>query len=111
MPVTVAPFICSLVSCSVSCYALYMTITQTVDIPADHRVFFEFLAPREIPAGKAKVEVKVTPVADKQDKPALKSADEGGTPHTDALLGILSQIGGNIDIDELRTERLAKHLK
>jgi len=31
-----------------------MTITQTVDIPADHRFFFEFLAPREIPASKAR---------------------------------------------------------
>jgi hypothetical protein len=89
-----------------------MTITQTVDIPADHRVFFEFLAPREIPAGKARVEVKVTPVVEKQDEPALKSADEGEMSHVDALLGILSQIGGNIDIDELRTERImAKHSK
>ena len=93
-----------------------MTITQTVDIPADRRVFFEFLAPREIPAGKARVEVKVTPVVEKQTdqrsaEPAL-SADEGETSHVDALLGILSQIGGNIDIDELRTERImAKHFK
>ena len=92
-----------------------MTITQTVEVPADRRVFFEFLAPREIPAGKARVEVKVTPVVEKQtdqrSEPAL-SADEGGTPHTDALLGILSQIGGNINIDEPRTERImVKHLK
>jgi hypothetical protein len=43
-----------------------MTITQTVEIPVDHRVFFEFLAPREISAGKARVEVKVTPVVEKQ---------------------------------------------
>jgi hypothetical protein len=89
-----------------------MTITQTIEVPADHRVFFEFLAPREIPAGKTRVEMKLTPVIEKQDKPALKTADEGATPHTDALLGILSQIGGNIDIDELRTERImAKHFK
>jgi hypothetical protein len=97
-----------------------MIITQTVEIPADHRVFFEFLAPREIPAGKARVEVKVTPVVEKQTdqrspdrgSDTALSAEEGGTPHTDALLGILSQIGGNIDIDELRTERImAKHLK
>jgi len=91
-----------------------MTITQTIEVPDDHRVFFEFLAPREIPAGKARVEVKVTPVIEKQDKSALKSADEGASPHphADALFAILSQIGGNIDIDELRTERItAKHLK
>ena len=43
----------------------FMTITQTVEIPADHKVFFEFLAPTEIPAGKAKVEMKLTPVVEK----------------------------------------------
>ena len=100
----------------VLCYICYMTIEQTVDIPADHRVFFEFIVPREIPAGKARVEVKVTPVVEKQtdqrSEPALKSTDEGEMSHVDALLAILSQIGGNIDIDELRTERiLAKHSK
>jgi hypothetical protein len=95
-----------------------MTITQTVDIPADHRVLFEFLAPKEIPAGKTRVEMKLTPVVEKQtdqgSDTALKTADEGTSPHphADALFFILSQIGGNIDIDELRTERImAKHLK
>jgi hypothetical protein len=88
-----------------------MTITQTIEVPADHRVFFEFLAPQEIPAGKARVEVKVTPVVEKQDKPAQKSADEGGTPHTDALFALLAPIRGTVDVDEIRTERLARHLK
>ena len=103
-----------------------MTITQTVDIPADHRVFFEFLAPREIPEGKAKVEVKVIPFVEKQDKPVPKSVDEGAsshpnsdalfallaqpTPHTDALSGILSGLG-DITLEQIRDERLAKHLK
>ena len=105
-----------------------MTITQTVDIPADHRVFFEFLAPREIPAGKTKVEVKLTPVVENQTdqrsaEPVL-SADGGGsphsdalkrilsqpTPHADALLGILSGLG-DITLEQIRDERLAKHLK
>jgi len=95
-----------------------MTIEQTVTIPADHRVFFEFLAPREIPAGKARIELKVTPVVEKHDEPVSKNADEqaeayalAATPNTDALLKILSQIGGNIDPDEIRIERLAKHFK
>ena len=110
------PIFCLPCNPPVSCYICYMTIEQTVDIPADHRVFFEFLAPREIPAGKARVEVKVTPVVEKQtdqkSEPTLKSADEGEISHVDALLAILSQIGGTIDIDELRTERiLAKHSK
>jgi len=101
-----------------------MTIEQTIEVPADHRVFFEFLAPREIPAGKTKVEMKLTPVVEKQDKPSLKNADDRATPHTDALLGILSQptpladslLGalsdaGDITLEQIREERLAKHLK
>ncbi len=96
-----------------------MTIEQTVEVPADHRVFFEFLAPREIPIGKARVELKLTPVVEKStdhrsvDQSSvnvLKNTDVA-TPHTDALLEIVSKIGGNIDPDEIRAERLAKHLK
>ena len=109
-----------------------MTITQTVEIPTDRRVFFEFLAPREIPAGKTRVEIKLTPVvekqtdqrsADRRSEPDM-SADEGETspvdalfalfdqptPHTDALLGILSGLG-DITLEQIRDERLAKHLK
>ena len=91
-----------------------MTVTQTVDIPADHRVFFEFLAPREIPAGKARVEVKVIPFVEKQDEPVPKSADEGVSPHpnSDALFALLAPIRGTVDVDEIRTERImAKHFK
>jgi hypothetical protein len=89
-----------------------MTITQTVDIPADRHVFFDFLAPREIPAGKTRVEVKLMPVVEKQDT-ALKNAKEGTSPHpnSDALFALFSQIRGKVDIDEIRTERLAKHIK
>ena len=94
-----------------------MTITQTVEVPADHRVFFEFLAPREIPAGKARVEVKLTPVVEKQTdqrfaEPALKSADEGAMSPVDALFALFAPIRGTVDVDEIRTERImAKHLK
>jgi hypothetical protein len=104
-----------------------MTITQTVDIPADHRVFFEFLAPREIPAGKTRVEVKLTPVVEKQtdqrSDPDL-SAEGRATPRSDALLQILSQPTpradalsgilsglGDITLEQIREERLAKYLE
>jgi hypothetical protein len=90
-----------------------MTITQTIEVPADHRVFFEFLAPREIPAGKARVEVKVTPVIEQQD--TLKTADEGAMSPVDALFALLAPIRGTVDVDEIRTERIlakySKHLK
>ena len=97
-----------------------MTITQTVEVPADHRVFFEFLAPREIPAGKARVEVKVTPVVEKQTdqrSPDQRSAEpalsaEGEMSPVDALFALLAPIRGTVDVDEIRTERImAKHFK
>jgi len=96
-----------------------MTITQTVDIPADRRVFFEFLAPREIPAGKTRVEVKLTPVVEKQTgqrsaEPVPKSTDEVASPHpnSDALFALFAPIRGTVDVDEIRTERImAKHFK
>jgi hypothetical protein len=49
-----------------------MTIEQTVEIPDDRRIFFEFLAPKEIPAGPALVELIVTPVSEKPEKTAAK---------------------------------------
>jgi len=106
-----------------------MTITQTVDIPASHRLTID--VPREVPAGPTvlaftpakKPAIERTP--DRRSEPAL-SADEGTSPHphadtlleilsrpsphTDALLGILSGLG-DITLEQIRDERLAKHLK
>jgi len=86
---------------------LSMTIEQTVEIPADHKIFFEFIAPNEIPAGPARVELKVTPVLEKN---ALKDMINRPTPRADSLLGVLSHVG-DITLEEIREERLAKYLK
>jgi hypothetical protein len=87
-----------------------MTVTQTVDIPADRRVFFEFFAPKEIPTGPARLELKVTPVLERQGKP-VPEVDKGSTtPITDSLVGIISSLG-DISLEEIRDERLAKYLK
>jgi hypothetical protein len=43
-----------------------MVLEQTIDIPVDRRVVFEFLAPHELPAGPAHIELKVTPVDEEQ---------------------------------------------
>jgi len=90
---------------------------QMITIPSDHRVFFEFLAPREIPAGPAKVEFKVTPVIEKKDKSEPNVGKDSAlskgsaTPISDSLLGILSHVG-DITIEEIREERLTnKYLK
>jgi len=86
-----------------------MTIGKTVEIPADRRLHLDFEVPIEIPVGKAQVELKVIPFVNKQNKSALKNTDKSLTPHTDALFKIFSNLG-DIDIDEIREERLAKHL-
>jgi len=90
---------------------------QMITIPSDHRVFFEFLAPKEIPAGPAKVELKVTPVIEKKNKPEPNISKDSvfskgsATPISDSLLGILSHVG-DITIEKIREERLTnKYLK
>jgi len=87
-----------------------MTIEQTVEIHADHRIFFEFFAPKEIPVGPARVELKVTPVIEKQGKTVVQKEDSGSTPRADRLLGIAAHLG-DITLEEIRDERLAKYLK
>jgi len=86
-----------------------MTIEQTVEIPADHRIFFEFLAPKEIPAGPARVELKVTPIIEKRGAMKKEGVSQA-TPRADRLLGIAAHLG-DISLEEIRAERLAKYLK
>jgi hypothetical protein len=83
-----------------------MTITQTIDITDDYEVMLKI--PRSIPKGKARIEMRVIPFVKQEDKPLQKG--KSATPHTDALLSLLSGIG-EVNVDEIRDERLAKHLK
>jgi hypothetical protein len=83
-----------------------MTIEQTVEIPANHRILFEVFAPKEIPTRPARVVLKFTSVVENQNKHLPENMNEQATPHTDALLSILSGIG-DISLDEIRSERLA----
>ena len=86
-----------------------MTITQTVEIPENRRLIFD--VPREIPAGKAHLEIKVLPFVKKGEKPepSLKCLIGIKTPLADSLLGVAASLG-NITLDEIREKRLAKHL-
>ena len=88
-----------------------MTITQTVDITDSRRLRLDFEVPREIPAGKAQVELKVIPFVKKEEKlePPLKCLIGVETPLADSLLGVAANLG-NITLDEIREERLAKYL-
>ena len=92
------------------CYFFLMTIEQTVIIPDDHRVSLEFLAPQEIPSGPARIELKVTPFTVRQEKLVPENGKDRATPRADRFLGVLSHLG-DISLEEIREERLAKHLK
>ena len=81
-----------------------MTIEQTIEVPADRRIFFEFLAPKEIPTGPARVELKVTPVSERQDESSKP------TPHANRFLGIVKELG-EITLEQIKDERLARQLK
>ena len=90
-----------------------MTLTQTVEIPADKLVRFDFVVPREIPAGVAQVEFKVIPFAKEgnKDDPPLKCLAGVKTPRSDRLLGAAANLG-DATLEELRDEWLAeKYLK
>jgi len=88
-----------------------MSVTQTVEIPASHRLTID--VPREVPEGP--VILTFTPAkkpADRKADSALESADEGEMSPVDALFALFAPIRGTVDIDEIRTERiLAKHFK
>ena len=87
-----------------------MTVTQTVDIPADHRLIID--VPREIPAGKA-VLTFTSAAKSPQFKLSKKELDEimktAHTPASDSLSGILAHLG-DITVEQIREERLAKYL-
>ena len=99
-----------------------MTVEQIIDIPADRRLRLDFEVPHELPAGKARLEMKVIPFKKKEEKNpdnngklhlTKKELDEmlqnAQTPISDSLTGVLSHLG-DITIEQIREERLAKYL-
>ncbi|MCL2092881.1 MAG: hypothetical protein FWH12_01680 [Treponema sp.] len=89
-----------------------MTITQTVDIPENRRLVIDL--PHEVPAGRMDVIInfpeqdKIQPIASERTETIIPL--DTPTPISDSLVGFLSDMG-DIDLEELRMERLAKHLK
>ena len=89
-------------------------MTQTVKIPANRRRLTIDI-PREIPAGD--VIIAFTPVPAKKTENTnkirftRKELDEmlKDCPITQSLSGILSS-AGDVDLDEIRMARLARHL-
>ena len=90
-----------------------MTAEQTIEIPANRRIFLDL--PLDFPVGKAKVAFTVTPetLSQPRDEGKFRLTNEmkekllqGKTLRS--LTGILHT---EMSIEEIREERLAKHLK
>ena len=108
-----------------------MTFTQTVDIPADRRVRFDFKVPLEIPEGQTKVVIQFpvwtksqpseTTVAGEKSKMLIPRDSTGKLLLTEEIIAemeknspTLHKIAGilhtDMTVDEIRMARLAKHL-
>jgi hypothetical protein len=79
-----------------------MTIEQTVEIPANHRLVIE--VPPEIPPGRAILAFTLASENPVKVKPA--DSERRPTPLTDMLCGLLAHVG-DISLEEIRAERLS----
>ena len=92
-----------------------MTIEQTIEIPNSRRIILDL--PQELPIGRAKVELSITP----ETTPKPKIEDNGKIRLTKAMIDeILSDetvrsltgiLHTEMSLEEIREERLAKYLK
>ena len=74
-----------------------MTIEQTIEIPASHRIFLDL--PPELPAGKAKI--TITPQTEKQAANAYETIE--------SLRGLAKKMGSTLTVEsflEMRHEDL-----
>jgi len=79
-----------------------MTVTQTVDIPADHRLIID--VPREVPAGRAVL--SFTPAISAAPS-ARAAARQSKMDIVESLFGIIPNDGTSLT--ELREERLSRY--
>jgi len=88
-----------------------MTIEQTVEIPANHRVFFDL--PPELPTGRTKVALTFTPLTAtaqggmekiRLTKPMIDEMLQG-----EALRSLTGLLHTEMTADEIRAERLRKY--
>jgi len=86
-----------------------MTITQTVEIPADRRLTIE--VPREVPTGRTSVILQFPDKKEEKPEPPLKCLIGVKTPRSDRLLGAAASIS-NMTLEEIRDDWLTeKYLK
>ena len=89
-----------------------MTIEQTIEIPADRRITME--VPPEIPVGKAII--AFTPVANApqvgtREKIHITKSMMEALLQDETLLSLSGILHTDMSAEEIRDERLAKHLK
>jgi len=91
-----------------------MIIEQTIEVPVSRRIFLDL--PLDLPVGKAKVELIFTPLSDasqtKSDgkiRLTKKMIDE--MLQGEALRSLSGILHTDMTVEEIREERLAKHLK
>jgi len=108
-----------------------MTLTQTVDIPADRRVRIDFMVPRDIPEGRidvvihfpfpVKTQSSETTATEEKPKMRIPRDSTGKLLLTDEIIAemeknspTLHKIAGilhtDMTVEEIRMARLAKHL-
>ena len=89
-----------------------MTITQTVEIPADG--WLKIKVPKEIPAGKAILAftpVEKAPQAEAGKKIRLTKSMIDTLLQDKTLLSLTGILHTDMSAEEIREERLAKYLK
>jgi hypothetical protein len=97
-----------------------MTIEQTVEIPADRQLHLSFEIPPEVTSAKARVIVQFPVREDAQPLKPIPKDGNGKIRLTQSmkeelladktLLSLTGILHTDMTIDEIRNERLAKHL-
>ena len=90
-----------------------MTIEQTIEIPASRRIFLDL--PLELPIGRAKVEFTITPETEPKasvdGKIRLTKEMKEKLLQGEKLRSLTGILHTEMSIEDIREERLAKHLK
>jgi len=90
-----------------------MTITQTVEVPASRRIFLDL--PPELPVGRAKVELSITPETsskiENNGKIRLTKAMKDEILSDEVVRSLTGILHTEMSLEEIREERLAKYLK
>ena len=90
-----------------------MTLEQTIEIPASRRIFLDL--PHDLPVGRAKVEFTITPETEPKagvdGKIRLTKEMKERLLQGEKLRSLTGILHTEMSIEEIREERLAKHLK